>query len=137
MAPRAWFEQTHPRSKRGLLPLEYRGIYNNLKFLEFIWLDSNYFYYCVILYSTKTSNYIISGCPRSVKITIYWRYLVEPQGVEPQPQDFQSCAPTAYAKVPFLEVYLWIEHSHKSFADFCLPIWLIHQVWLLLLCNFI
>lgn len=37
--------------------------------------------------------------------------MVEPQGVEPQPQDFQSCAPTAYAKVPYLilEVHTGLE----------------------------
>ena len=36
---------------------------------------------------------------------------MEPQGVEPQPQDFQSCAPTAYAKVPYLilEVHTGLE----------------------------
>ena len=55
---------------------------------------------------------------------------MEPQGVEPQPQDFQSCAPTAYAKVPYLilEGYTGFEPVLKILQTFALPTWLISHI---------
>ena len=59
---------------------------------------SEYFYYCVISYSTKTSNHIVSTFVRIVKISFIWR-----RGwvSNPRPLAWQASILTIWTTAPY------------------------------------